>query len=399
MKQNIALVDHQWGGHHEMYLKLYTKLLLELGHSVIVVTPGYDEFKTWIGEEYAGRQPDLIGVRLPDLNHTPLIPIYRSAQKLHAKWGQVSSILKGLESQTSKRIDLVFFNYLDDMLEPIPKLVKPFLLGNFEFNFSGLLFHVHDLMEESQSVSGHLMGFEAVLQHSKSRALATLVETKVNELQTLTGKQVVAFPDIAYNQLPENPDELELVQQIQQKASGRKVVALMGTIAARKGVVPLLKAAELMQDKDFLFVIAGKTSEAFNAADLAFVKNKIENPPDNVMFITQRTTDAEFDAVINLADVLYAAYLGFQSSSNMLAKASLLQTPVLVSAGTLMEQRVAKYEIGAVTKEGDIDEIQIRVAELANKPKREFTDGFAALLAEHSEEMQKQKFIELLAEI
>jgi glycosyltransferase involved in cell wall biosynthesis len=393
MKRTIALVDYEWGGHHKMYIQLYTRILLELGHAVIVATSEADEFREWIADTYQDKGVDLGVVKLSKVFDEPLVPIFRSAQKLSAKWSRVNYVLQIIEANTSRRIDLVFFNYLDEMLGPIPRVMQPFVLRKLKYDFSGLLFHVHDLIAESKSLAGHLAGFEVFLKQNNCKSLATLVESKSRELEKITGKRVVDFPDIAYNYIAGGEQVEEIASQIKQKAGGRKVVCSVGSLASRKGIIPLLKAAENM---DELFVFAGKLTDTFSPADLTYLKDKMANPPENVLFISRYLTDSEVDTIIVNSNLVYAAYLNFKSSSNMLAKAAIHRKPILVSEGGLMAQRVAKFGTGITTRQADTDEIQLKLKQLLDADLSEFAGGFDQLLKVHSVENQKQQFIKLL---
>jgi hypothetical protein len=67
--------------------------------------------------------------------------------------------------------------------------------------------------------------------------------------------------------------------------------------------------------------------------------------------------ETSFNAILAGADVIFAVYRDFYRSSNMLSKAAYFEKPILVSAGCLMGERVAKYGIGLTVTSTSASEI------------------------------------------
>jgi hypothetical protein len=50
--------------------------------------------------------------------------------------------------------------------------------------------------------------------------------------------------------------------------------------------------------------------------------------------------EAQFNSLVYICDILFAAYNNFPNSSNILTKAAIFQRPVVVSNNFCMEKRV-----------------------------------------------------------
>ena len=70
--------------------------------------------------------------------------------------------------------------------------------------------------------------------------------------------------------------------------------------------------------------------------------------------MTRIPTEQQFNAVVQICDVLYAAYENFQTSSNLLTKAALFEKPIIASDDYCIGERVRNYQLGYTVKESDV---------------------------------------------
>ena len=62
----------------------------------------------------------------------------------------------------------------------------------------------------------------------------------------------------------------------------------------------------------------------------------------------------QFNALVELCDVIFSVYEDFYFSSNMLAKAAYFKKLVIVNKGFCMDERVKQFQLGLSVESGDI---------------------------------------------
>lgn len=83
---------------------------------------------------------------------------------------------------------------------------------------------------------------------------------------------------------------------------------------------------------------------------------------DNLFLHLQRIPDGVlFNELFKISDIIFASYLNFADSSNILTKVSFFKKPVIVSDNTLLSKRVKKYNLGVCIKEGMVSETIIAI--------------------------------------
>jgi hypothetical protein len=86
---------------------------------------------------------------------------------------------------------------------------------------------------------------------------------------------------------------------------------------------------------------------------------------------------------------LFAAYLNFPHSSNLLTKSALLEKPIIVSEGFLMAERVKKYRMGKVIPEGNVKDGLAAMMSLLGKEKNCKEPLFKEYYRKHNPEALK----------
>jgi glycosyltransferase involved in cell wall biosynthesis len=352
--KTIALIDYHQTGHHLTYQEIFGKSFLELGYRLVVFSAASKEVQQWLVDHcssykqhfhvFAMHQSgrairSMIGEKLPN----PLVVLER--------WLYAAAMIRKASIEIGHSPDLVFFNCLDSYFSRF--LNSHLINGIFPYKWAGLYLQAElELLKQNSSRRNRLHAWE-IAQSSQCHAVGFLDRETSKKFQSKINNPVITFPDIADETVPEF--DYEAVKQIQEKADGRTIVGLVGTLNKRKGLLTLLKAAQ--QCNGFYFVFAGQLVEnSFSAEELLTIKNLQANL-DNCFFHFERIPDeSQFNAMINVCDIMFAAYENFPNSSNILTKAAIFKKPTIVSRGFCMDQRVNQFNLGLAIPEGDVAE-------------------------------------------
>ncbi|GAB7081074.1 diacylglycerol kinase catalytic domain-containing protein [Megalodesulfovibrio paquesii] len=166
-------------------------------------------------------------------------------------------------------------------------------------------------------------------------------------------KCFAALPDITFAELPDH--EPELAATIRARARGRRIVFLGGAIRSQKNI---LRWEELIHRADparWFFVMVGEICrDALDGDELQAADRLLLQPPEHLFVRPGYLEDErEFNALIALTDVIFAAYNQFPYSSNMLGKAAQFGKPLLAAKGYLLGNRVERFGIGRTVAEDD----------------------------------------------
>lgn len=211
---------------------------------------------------------------------------------------------------------------------------------------------------------------------------------------TLTDKIFACLPDVTDRELPENTPSL--VAAIKQRAAGRSVVFMGGSIGGQKNVSQWLAVINNSNPENFFFVQVGEIHWAtLPEPDALALRELAGSPPKNFLIHEGYLPDErDFNACIAACDILFAVYKNFAISSNMPGKAAAFQKPILVSDRHLMGAQVKKYGIGLGVNEDDSQAMVRGLEHLARNRLPE--ENFAAYARDHDEARMRnvlQEFI------
>lgn len=365
--KTIALFDYHSSGHHISYLRVFAEVLAELNYRVVVLTSAADE----VGRSLA--ELDNIQVRgIKKQEFKFKFPLRRFAGFYDRKntWDQTKDELEKAEQELGFKIEFVYFLWLDEFVTPVPIFTHKLLVRGFNYPWSGLAFHLKYRYLPNH-VQGRLSGKSTdFFKLDGCKFVTTLDESMVPILsEAVPSKEFVALPDFATNEYISD-EPTKLTEEIIEKARGRKIITLIGSIDRRKGLMPLIRLARKYIKNDWFFVVAGKFTPNFSMEEISEILNFVTEYPDNILFKFGYVTDEDFDAVLSITDIVYAAYLDFPSSSNMLIKAAIFKKPIVVSAGHLMGDRVEKYQMGEVVPQDDFKACGKAITKILTDPSR-----------------------------
>lgn len=355
----IALVEISLSGHRTTYLSIYTNALVKAGHEISIFCPEPDVFKKNISDDII-KHVNFHNHILP--NQKPFwLKRFNHPLGLLANWKTISRAITDEAPQT----EFVFFMWLDSFILdfstvtyfriPFYKLLNilvPRLVDlHFPFKWSGIYF-------SPQKNSSYLF-------KSKNNVSIGLLNEDFNFTNQFLNSKRVLVPDITNTSILEEKTSLE--KTILNKADGRKIISVIGSLERRKSIITLLDIAEKCKDKNYFFLFAGELFlNTFTQEEVIRI-NGLNNETENCFFLFERIPDGnKFNSLINLSDIIFASYLNFPNSSNILTKIAFFNKPVIVSKNGCMGFRVKKYKLGEIINEGEMDEAIVAIENILN---------------------------------
>lgn len=356
----VALVDPLWGGHHPMYFSQFTTSFLRAGARVIGLCPEPESATSEaVTSAYLGGVPDAAS-RISLYHHLPGKRSWFNNRyegdpwHTFQRWKRAASALRAAETATGWNADLVYFPYLDSYLRFLPFSFLPDLI--LRRPWSGLYLRNHHFAASGSAMVRTIRMLakgDKLIRSRSCLGIGVLDERFLDALRQYTGKEIAAFPDATSTDLPAEPTSL--AQHIINKASGRKIIGLIG-LERRKGLLTMLRVAlEAHRQKlPWLFVCAGIFDrESYSVDERRFIDDIItrigSGDMDNLHFdpdASRLRTDADFNSLFTTFDVAWTAYEGFHGSSNALTKAAFFNIPAIATAGECIGGRVNRFRIG-----------------------------------------------------
>ncbi|MGJ8725828.1 MAG: hypothetical protein ACSHYB_14815 [Roseibacillus sp.] len=361
--KTVVLADPRWDGHHPTYFFEFTASLLRLGHRVMGLCREPEQFETEarlickrMGVNFEERvfvgkldDPDKAYFR-PGQDHDPVSTVVR--------WRCLKSAINQTAKECGYAADFVFLPWLDSYLRFQPSTKLASKLG---VPWSGLYFRNHHFGESLSSVRKAAKG-DRSLKNEHLVAVGVLDERFSRVMAQESGKKIVEFPDITNEGRPEVPSPFAL--EIIKKAAGRKIIGMV-SLEKRKGFITMLKIAEATVDReDWFFVAAGKyaqdTCNEEEQAYVASVQARVNAGELNNIYLDlpgDRVNDgADFNSLIKVFDVIYAAYEDFEGSSNALTKGAIFHRPLIATRGECVGGRVEQFGMGLTIEQGNAAE-------------------------------------------
>ena len=362
--QIIALVDWRWAGHHPNYFVNYAVAMAKAGYQVMPFCDNPDDFTCRLSLILNRKDDDVYAelIRKPEKLEQPMLSKIRPSRYrgIHDAWrrfGGLGKRLRQWEKSEGAKIDLVFFACIYDKdFQHFDKVEK-----SFGYSWSGLYLHARSFRLPGSPIpySSLVPCPEKIFSSDMMRSAAVIDEGAIKPMGDIAqGKPIVLMPDFTDEHLPGSEDEESgLGQKIIRFAQGRPIISLVGHLQQTKGIENFTAISRQEGVQDVVFFIGGEL--AWYGIDECKRKELTEEWANSKNIFTHllSLTDAQMNAAMSASDIIYAAYLNFPNSSNIMTKAALLKKPMIVSDGYLMAERVRKYAMGEVVAEGNQDEI------------------------------------------
>jgi hypothetical protein len=348
-RTKIALIETDWDGHHRFFCNSFARILLELGHSVIVFSPEPADVSAWLEKNLV--KTDRLQVLELQPPQASSLPFSRISEPLTtiARW---KSAANAIEQIAPNPPHLTFFPSLDHYL--VSGVTHHLVDWIFPHPWAGLYLHPSYLRRPSRYISERMFAPSSVLKSERCRVVAVLDEGVAEKLEEEIQKRVVIFPDVADAACPDTA--FALLSEIRERARGRKIIGLLGSLELRKGFWNLLEAARMTTGEPWFYLFAGRLSDEHMLQEhWARLQRLASMQPENCFFHFQHIpSEEQFNALVEMCDIVFAAYLKFTSSSNLLGKAALHRKLLIVSDGYCMGERVERFRLGLTIPEGNV---------------------------------------------
>lgn len=395
-KENLtALVyDLRWNGHAPTYHKMICEELLRQGWNVVSASPmpqdvaQYFETKDTYGrltikDENLNVPPKTVNaaaqatVSTPPTKHNislkgKIVNIL-SHIKYFEEYFQVIERWKGLGNLINTKMPgakpVVFLPYLGvKWLHPL--LSAKFIEKRFGYKWAGVYITIE--MNRKVQFLNRLKPLHLfkIFKAKNCLGLYILEENVLGTIKKMASNNVWLFPDITNTETDALYTDDTLIE-LQHRCEGKKIILLAGILAERKNVYLFFEAARIAREKNlpWLFVIGGYTNRYYWESEENYQKflNLAETNKENVIIKADGIQDGKaFNAYVTRTDIMFAAYLDFWNSSNILTKAAYFKKPVIVSKGYLMAERVEKYALGECVDQNSAIEVVNAINALLN---------------------------------
>ena len=370
MEKVIAYLESPtWLGHAATQQQIYVKTLLGMGKRVIVVTPYPEETQLWKDKIAPAERERLYICKLE------MPPQKGLAKKF--KWLWVDRQISRAAKEAGWSVDVVLVTWLDGLKV---SFVKALLTGLFfRYSWAGLYFlptHFRsDTVIAKRKRIRQILADSALLLCSSCRGIGVLDEGTIPGLQKVKRTLPVFLPELTEKAVIETAE----IDSIRLMAGGRCIFALLGHLAARKGVLEFLRLARDFDDDKGFFLMAGQFDPAsFEPEELAEIRQLLETKGRNNCFFKLAKVESakEFNAFLACSDVLYLGYKNFYHSSGLLAKAAHFRKPVIAGKGYCIGERVERYKLGITVNISCYQEIKAAAEVLAEEEtRRRFVGG------------------------
>jgi hypothetical protein len=406
----VAIVDTMWVGHHPTYFKLICRSFLKEGVDVIALCPRPVEVEQW-AEGYLAPETRsrLVCFPLAELwemrtGWDSIRSVGKATLTALTRWLMLRGALDRIADASGRRPDFIFFPKADGWIAGMSwSWARRQLLP---CQWAGIYFHPehrrptkrkHSVLEEFL-LQTRVFVPDAALGCRRCSFVGLLDENLREVFEARFTKPAYSFPDIT-DETPPNHDH-PLAREIIKRAAGRKVIGLLGGLDERKGLLSLLEVARRDQSHRWFFVFAGRVDYGGANAMVEKLKASQDYRLANCFFHLERLEDGEeFNSVANACDALYAVYNDFPYSSNILTKAAMLQKPVLVNIGALLEERVKKYRTGIAINGDAIPAIQSALDKVLSPSFDALKPAYEEYFAAHSTETLQTTITNLVAQV
>ncbi len=343
-RATVALVDWTMSGHHDTYMRLFARTLLDGGHRVIALWPEPGRLLVSPDLRMEGpagerKTPRFVSAYL----HRAKYPLWPASLRY---WAEAKTAVKDVrnelaacEEKLGAKCDFIFFNTLYEKQHWLVEAFADACARPWSF----LYLHTNALPPHFRQHSGMMR----LLRHPLLRAVGVLDERSIIPGGGLTGRRFVQFPDFTdESRVPGHPFEREL----RAFKGDAPLVLAIGHLRSGKGIVTLAELAEKPAAGRLRFAFVGECGLKGKARN---VLGRLQNNPNVLLKLGRIPDEAAYNACICASDVLFIAYHNFNHSSNTLTKAAVFEKPVIVSADSLMAERTLKHRLGEVVRQKD----------------------------------------------
>jgi hypothetical protein len=386
--KNIAIIELTRSGHHETYMHLYSRLFLCAGCRVTAFYPDPEPVRRWVKahcNEFSDNF-DSCEIQHPALPRFRLRLVSPLLMALR-RWAMVVKTISSYSRQHTVHFDFVFFNYLDYFLLPFP--LSSIALHGFPCDWGGIFLQPGRLYRANPGNRKLRSGLDlfSVLRSNQCRIVGSLQEDAGKEFGfRLPSEKLKTMPDITDTSLPEQLSDSAI--SIKSMAHGRRVIGFFGKFRPEKDPISFITMALSRNADRYFFLMFGEVSEEnFSSPDISRIRAFVSSPPAHCYVCAERFEDeAQFNELVNLCDVVFAAFVNYPYSSNTLTKAAFFRKLLIVSRGFCMEERVNRFRLGISVGQKNPAEVMTALDYIVNQYESLIRQAdFDGYYREHSE--------------
>lgn len=336
MNKNVALIDFHAAGHHPTYLRLYAEAISPECGKLLIISPDRRALHDTPAPYEYRPAPHLSFSRFWRFRGRAILQCIE-------RFFRLRGILREYELQSGNKIDRVIFACLYD-----GEFRGSNIWGLF-FNWEFSALYLHPIFDrEGQPV------FRSWMLLKNLKSLAVLDETLMGALAPMTGKPVLALPDV----VDDSFEESELLTRLRCVSEGRPIVLLNGFLHPQKGVLDFIDLASKKED-DFCFALVGSIHlPDYKESDQEKILRWSQHARRAFFYPYRVLEESVLNGLIRDSSLVFACYRDWKFSSNAIGKAAAFNKPIMVSKGGLMASRVDSFRLGYCVEEGNIDEMR-----------------------------------------
>ena len=386
----VALVEWNWtGGHNATFYAQFVMALQALGCDVLALTTEPEAARE--GLEAARRQGlpresrgAVEFARIPRARRVPL-----PSREWRRLWYGAMRFMQVERMARRASAQLVFYASIYDRdFAPIR-----FVRRSLSVPWSGLYVHAPWFRRPR---AANAADPRRLFDDARLSAVGMLDEGVREQAEHLLGRRVVVFPEVTDER---NADTAE-ARELRRFARGRPLVGLFGHLHRGKGLATLAHAAA--RAPELCFAVGGEITWDFPPEERRVVETFLADDRRVWQRPGRIRDELTLNSLLGACDALFAAYVNFPNSSNMLTKAALLRKPVVVSDGYLMAERVRRHAMGEVVPDGDAHAAATALHAITRDPPAwiaAHAPDWGGYLERHSFEALKRAFAEVIATI
>jgi hypothetical protein len=401
----LILVDWYWGGHHPTYFAHFVLALEQLGMRVLGLCPQPEEARRMVSELRDGAATAVPNglvtefAELPAVSRGRWLPsrLYAARQTIK-RFRSIDRFVRRWQRHAGVPDCQIFYSCMYEWDFDYFKYAKPFLT----LPWSGLYIRPATVRNGSAILQERRVTpqVDRVAQDGRLKGLAILDEGIRAAFEQRVGRPIVVFPDFTDERLPGSQVSSQLAERLRAFAAGRPVVGLFGHLQRSKGLTTFCSLAQDTTLAECCFAIVGEIDWLDFAPDERQRLQRCLAECPNVWTHLARVPDEpQLNALIAQCTVLFAGYINFPHSSNILTKAAVLHKPIVVSEGLLMAERVRRFRLGEITPQDDAESAAaaiLRIAQDAEGWVEKHQPAWEDYRQQHSFEALKSAFSEML---
>jgi glycosyltransferase involved in cell wall biosynthesis len=365
----LALVDWYWGGHHPTYFAHFALALEHLGIRVLGLCPQPEEARRMVSELRAA-DATAPTATIPITTEFEQIPAVSRGRWLPSRFYAVKQTVKRFRSidryvhrwqaRTGITDCQIFYSCMYEWDFDYFKYVKPFLA----LPWSGLYIRPATVRNgaavfDERRVTPQV---DRIYNDKRLRGLAILDEGIREAFERQIRRPVVVFPDFTDERLPDSHEPAQLARRLRAFAGDRPVVGIFGHLQRSKGLTTFCAAAQNATLAGLCFAIVGEIDWLdFTPDERHRLQKCLAEAPNVWTHLARVPEEPQLNALIAECAALFASYINFPHSSNILTKAAVLHKPIVVSDGLLMAERVRRFRLGEVVPQDDPEAVSAAI--------------------------------------